>query len=95
MVKTQARVTYERRTKTLIGSFKARQISFQECLRELDFAFERFLVPNREELSAIRALVLQNNNVVMQEMANRPIHLVQNNRPIHLMRNKKSKASAA
>jgi hypothetical protein len=76
VVRSQVRVKYERRTKTLIGSFKARQISFAECMAELDAAFERFLAPNMHELAAVRALVLDNNIAVMQEMALRPIHLM-------------------
>jgi len=44
--KSRARVKYEQRTKTLIRSLKARQISRRECLGELDAAFERFLAPN-------------------------------------------------
>jgi hypothetical protein len=74
--KSKARVKYERRTTKLIESFKARQISFEECLSELDTAFERLLVPNIDQLPALSALVLDNNNAVMQEMAMRPIHLM-------------------
>ena len=74
--KSNARVKYERQTKALIESFKARQISFDECILELDAAFERFLLANKDELSAVRGLVLDNNNAVMQEIAIRPIHLV-------------------
>src|SRR5579863_5919658 len=44
--KSGARVKYERRTKMLIRSLKARQISHRECLRELDAAFERFHIPS-------------------------------------------------
>jgi hypothetical protein len=76
VVRSQARVKYERRTKTVIGSFKARQISFAECVAELDAAFEKFLAPNVDELAVVRALVLDNNSAVMQEMALRPIHLM-------------------
>ena len=60
----------------MIGSFKARQISFAECVAELDAAFEKFLAPNVDELAVVRALVLDNNSAVMQEMALRPIHLM-------------------
>jgi len=69
--KSIARIKYERRTKTLIRSLKARQISRRECMRELDAAFERFLAPNADELFTVRALVLDNNNAVMQEMTAR------------------------
>jgi len=44
--KSRARIKYERRTKTLIASLKARQISRRECIGELDAAFEKFLVPS-------------------------------------------------
>lgn len=105
--KSHARVNYERRTKTLIESFKARQISRRECIGGLDAAFARFVAPNKasdnvpsavptvgerewpsaghgaarlveaqQELYAVRALVLDNNNAVMQEMEIRQIHLV-------------------
>jgi hypothetical protein len=69
--KSEARLRYEHRTTTVIESLKDRPISFQECIQELDAAFEKFVVPNKDELSAVRALVLENNNIVMQEMAMR------------------------
>ena len=78
MIKSKARVEYERRSKTLVQSFKARQISFQECMSELEAAFERFLVPNQDELSAVRALVLDNSKAVIAEMTMRPIRLMPN-----------------
>ena len=76
MKKSNARIQYERQTKALIESFQARQISSDECIGELDAAFERFLLTSKDELSAVRALVLGNNNAVMEEIAMRPIHLV-------------------
>ena len=74
--KSKARLAYERRTKTLIDSFKARQLSFQECTRELDAAFEGFLVRSKDEPPALRTLALDNNLAVMQEIVRRPIHLM-------------------
>jgi hypothetical protein len=47
VLRSPARVRYERQTKTLIESFKARQISCRECVGELDAAFARFLAPKK------------------------------------------------
>jgi hypothetical protein len=107
VLRSQARVKYERRTKTLIESFKARQIGRRECIAELDAAFARFVAPNRAsddvpsavptvgerewpsaghaaprvvdaqyELSAVRAMLLDNKNAVIQKIATRSIHLM-------------------
>jgi hypothetical protein len=70
--KSNARVKFERRTKTLIESSKAKQISFHECTRELDAAFEGFPALNKDELPVVRALAVDNNNAVMQEMGKAP-----------------------
>ena len=63
---------YRKQTQKIIKSFLGRKIAFPECIAALNHALARFIRRVRaEELPAIRAVMLTNNETVMKEMARR------------------------
>ena len=64
---------YKSETQKVIKLFLAHRISFPDCIAALDAALARFIPKmHREELPALRALMLANNERVMKEMERRP-----------------------
>jgi CRP/FNR family transcriptional regulator, cyclic AMP receptor protein len=63
---------YKRETREVIKRFLGHRISFPACVAALDAAFAD-LVPrlNGEQFAPLRALILENNNMVMKEMERR------------------------
>lgn len=63
---------YERRTRRVIELFLTQSISFTECIAALDSEFGRIITKvTGQELLAVTALTLANNETVMNEMARR------------------------
>ena len=63
---------YRKQTQKIVKSFLDRKIAFPECISALNHALARFIRRVRaEELPAIRAVMLTNNETVMKEMENR------------------------
>lgn len=64
---------YKSETRKVIKRFLAHRISFPDCLAALDAALASFIPRmHREELPALRAVILANNERVMKEMERRP-----------------------
>ena len=63
---------YKNETREVVNRFLRFQISFPECIAALDAALGRFIptMPN-EEIEALRAVMLANNEVVMKELERR------------------------
>jgi len=63
---------YKRETGEAIALFLDDKLSFPDCMSALEAALAH-LIPTlkREHYSAIRALVLENNEIVMKEMERR------------------------
>ena len=63
---------YERETREIIKRFLAHRLSFPECIAPLDAALAD-LIPRLdiEDLEELRALMLFNNETVMEEMEKR------------------------
>jgi CRP/FNR family transcriptional regulator, cyclic AMP receptor protein len=63
---------YKRETREVIKRFLAQRISFPACVAALDAAFAD-LIPRvtGEQFAPLRALILENNNIVMKEMGRR------------------------
>ena len=63
---------YRKETQKIVKSFLGRKIAFPECIGALNHALARFIRRVRvEELPAIRAVMLANNECVMKEMEKR------------------------
>lgn len=64
---------YKSETREIIKRFRARRISFPDCIAALDAALAG-LVPRLTEsqMAPLRALLLANNETVMKEMEKRP-----------------------
>ena len=64
--------TYRRETRKVIDRFLERGLSFPECIAALDAALADF-IPRMppDQLPALRALMLANNEIVMKEMERR------------------------
>ena len=63
---------YKTETSRVLSRFFRRQLSFPNCIAALDAALAR-LIPRlqAEDLDALRALMLANNEKVMKEMERR------------------------
>jgi hypothetical protein len=67
---------YRSETKKLVRRFRHHQLSFPNCISALDSALAR-LIPRLdqgrypEQMTALRALMLANNETVMKEMEHR------------------------
>ncbi len=63
---------YKSETQKVVKLFLAQRISFPDCIAALDAALAKFIPRmRREELPALRALMLANNERVMKEMEKR------------------------
>jgi len=63
---------YSKQTQKILKSFLGRKIAFPECISALNHALAGFIRRVRaEELPAIRAVMLTNNETVMKEMEKR------------------------
>jgi hypothetical protein len=64
-------------TEEILRRFKARQISYPDCIAALDAALAG-LIPRlaQDDIEPLRAIVLTNNEAVMEEMARRGSHPV-------------------
>jgi hypothetical protein len=63
---------YKSETQKVIKLFLAHRISFPDCISALDAALAKFIPRmHREELPALRAVMLTNNERVMKEMERR------------------------
>jgi hypothetical protein len=61
--------SYKHATKQVVSSFLRREISFPECIHTLDAALAKAIPRLKpEELPELRAVMLENNGVVMKEM---------------------------
>jgi hypothetical protein len=64
---------YKRRTRLVIKRFLAHKVNFPDCIAALDAAHAD-LIPRRltgEQIRALRALMIANNEIVMKEMERR------------------------
>ena len=63
---------YKSETQTIIERFLFRQITFPECISALDTALTN-LIPRLkgEHIASLRAHILDNNTLIMQEMERR------------------------
>jgi hypothetical protein len=63
---------YEHETRAVIERFLKHELSFPDCIAALDAALAQ-LIPRMtsEQLPALRALMLANNDIVMKEMERR------------------------
>jgi hypothetical protein len=63
---------YKTETRTVVTRFWYRQLSFPNCVSHLDAALTRFISRMQpEDLAELRAVMLANNERVMEEMARR------------------------
>ena len=63
---------YKSETKSLVARFLVNEISFEACIYSLDAALLRFIARMKpEQLPELRAVMLANNALVMEEMARR------------------------
>jgi hypothetical protein len=63
---------YKRETQEVIKRFLGHRLSFPDCIAALDAALARFIPRlTDEQLDALRALMLANNEIVMKEMERR------------------------
>jgi hypothetical protein len=64
--------SYTRETKSLVGRFIGNQITFEACIYSLDAALVRFIARMKpKQLVELRAVMLSNNERVMEEMGRR------------------------
>ena len=65
---------YKAETEEIIRRFRARRISFPDCIAALDAALAGF-IPSLEgcQIPELRAIMLENNDAVMSEMARRSV----------------------
>jgi hypothetical protein len=63
---------YKRETRKVIKRFRAHRLSFHDCVAALDAALAD-LTPRLtgEQIAPLRALMLENNDMVMKEMERR------------------------
>ena len=63
---------YKNETREVVNRFLRHQLSFPECIAALDAALAKFIprMPT-DQLDALRAVMLANNEVVMKEMERR------------------------
>ena len=68
---------FRAQTEEILRRFRGRQISFPDCIAALDAALAE-LVPRLDggQIEPLRAIVLTNNDTVMDEMARRGLHPV-------------------
>ena len=60
---------YKRETQEVIKRFLGHRLSFPDCIDAVDAALARFIPRlTDEQLDALRALMLANNEIVMKEM---------------------------
>jgi hypothetical protein len=73
---------YRKQTQKIVKSFLAREITFPECVAALDHALARFIRKKMlaEELPNLRAVMMANNETLMQEMERREQKRVQGRR---------------
>ena len=72
---------YKRETEEIVRHFKKRQLSFPDCVAALDAALSRLLPKLKpEQYDEVRAVMLANNETVMNEMARRDA-LKRNSKP--------------
>ena len=63
---------YKSETRRVVNRFLLRQLSFPNCISALDAALARFIPRlHPDEMEALRAVMLANNEMVMKEMARR------------------------
>jgi hypothetical protein len=63
---------YKKQTQKVVERFLNRKLTFPECISALDAALARFIRRMaQEELPALRAVLLANNEKVMREMEKR------------------------
>ena len=63
---------YKSETKQVVNRFLRRQLSFPKCIAALDAALAKLIPRLRpEDLDALRAVMLANNERVMKEMERR------------------------
>ena len=63
---------YKRETRNVIRRFRDHRLSFPDCIAALDAAFaDLTLRLSGEQMVAARALTMENNDIVMKEMARR------------------------
>ena len=63
---------YKRDTHEIVNQFLGHRIGFADCIAALDAALAGFIPRMRpEDLPALRALLLSNNEIVMKEMERR------------------------
>ncbi len=63
---------YKRETREVVRRFLLRQLSFLNCIAALDAALAGLLPRLKpEQLGEVRAMMLSNNEKVMEEMARR------------------------
>ena len=63
---------YKSETREVVKRFLDHKLSFPNCIAALDAALARFIPRmHREELPALRAVMLANNEKVMKEMERR------------------------
>jgi len=63
---------YKRETKEVISRFLLRKLSFPKCIAALDAALSALIpILKPEDLDELRAVILKNNETVMQEMEHR------------------------
>src|SRR5271168_2991497 len=63
---------YKREARAVIRRFLNERLSFHECLASLDAALADLTTRlTDEEIEPLRALILENNNIVMKEMERR------------------------
>jgi len=68
---------YRAKTEEILRSFFERQISFPECIAALDIALAEFIPKLATgQIESLRAIILTNNETVMEEMARRGLHHV-------------------
>jgi len=63
---------YRQQTKSLVERFTKNQLPFDACIYSLDAALVRFIARMKpRQLAELRAVMLANNERVMEEMARR------------------------
>jgi hypothetical protein len=63
---------YRRETREAIRRFLLHQLSFPKCIAALDASLASLMLRmRREDLGALRVLILSNNEIVMKEMERR------------------------
>jgi CRP-like cAMP-binding protein len=62
---------YKRETREAIKRFRRHRLSFTGCVAALDAAFADLTLRTNEIIAPLRALILENNDIVMKEMERR------------------------